>query len=358
MDLIVSLPRTRAGHDAIVVFVDRLSKMVHFVATKSNVTAPELAKIFFDTVFRLHGMPEVIVSDRDPKFTSLFWKALFRCMGTKLSMSTSFHPESDGQTERTNQTLEQMLRNWVNYKQDNWDDHLAAAEFACNNAKQSSTGISPFQVVTGQDPMVPASLLTPKKVDTNVQDTETFVQHIVEGIRKASEKLQESQQRQKKYADKGRRDEVFKVGDLVMLSTKNINVDTQRNRPSRKFQPRYIRPYEVVEVISPVNYQLKLPFTVRIHPVFHVSLLKRYVENSEEFPGRIKGPPPPVQVDGEQEYEVEKILDKRERKQGRRTIVEYLVKWKGYCDYDATWEPESGLRNAQELIREFEDETS
>ena len=116
MDLIVQLPKTKAGHDAIVVFVDKLSKMSHFVATKTALSAPELAKIFFDTVFKLPGMPEVIISDRDVRFTSLFWKALFKSMGTKLAMSMAFHPEIDGQTERNNRTLEQILRNYVNYR--------------------------------------------------------------------------------------------------------------------------------------------------------------------------------------------------------------------------------------------------
>ena len=159
MDLIVQLPRTKTGNDAIVVFVHRLSKMVHYQTVKTNITAPELAKVFFNTVFKLHGMPRTIVSDRDPKFTSLFWKALFKCMGTKLSMSTAFHPQTDGQTERSNRTLEQMLRNWVNYKQDDWDEHLAAAEFACNNAKQTSIGVTPFFANTGQDLSVPVRFL-------------------------------------------------------------------------------------------------------------------------------------------------------------------------------------------------------
>ena len=116
MDLIIQLPKTKSGNDAIVVFVDKLSKMSHFVATKTAISAPELAKIFFDTVFRLHGMPEVIISDRDTRFTSLFWRALFKSMDTKLAMSTAFHPQTDGQTERNNRTLEQMLRNFINYK--------------------------------------------------------------------------------------------------------------------------------------------------------------------------------------------------------------------------------------------------
>jgi len=119
------------------------------MVTKSNATAPDIAGIFFNTVFRLYGMPSVIVSDRDTKFTSLFCKALFKCIGTKLAMSTAFHPETDGQTERNNRTLEQMLRNYVNYRQNDWDQHLAAAEFAYNNSKQASTGMTPFFLLTG-----------------------------------------------------------------------------------------------------------------------------------------------------------------------------------------------------------------
>jgi hypothetical protein len=191
MDLIVQLPKTKAGNDAIVVFVDRLSKMVHYQAVKTTITAPELAKVFFNTVFKLHGMPRTIVSDRDPKFTSLFWKALFKCMGTKLSMSTAFHPQTDGQTERSNRTLEQMLRNWVNYKQDDWDEHLAAAEFACNNAKQASTGVTPFFANTGQDPSVPVRFLCEDSDDeeNNVQSTEDFVKKMSDILKNITENL-------------------------------------------------------------------------------------------------------------------------------------------------------------------------
>ena len=116
MDLIMALPKTKAGFDAIVVFVDRLSKIVHFAPVKTTITVLELAKVFFNNVFKLHGMSWIIVSDRDSKFTSLFWKALFKCIRTKLAMFTAFHPETDGQTARSNKTLEQMLQNLVNYR--------------------------------------------------------------------------------------------------------------------------------------------------------------------------------------------------------------------------------------------------
>ena len=148
MDLIVQLPKTKNGNDVIVVFVDRMSKMVHFQVTKSNTTAPDIVGIFFNPVLRLHSMPSVIISDRDTKFTSLFWKALFKCMDTKLALSIAFHPETDGQIERNNRMLEQMLRNYVNYQQNDWDQHLAAAEFAYNNSKQALIGMTPFFLLT------------------------------------------------------------------------------------------------------------------------------------------------------------------------------------------------------------------
>ena len=159
MDFITQLPITKSKNDSIVVFVDRLSKMTHFVALKTTVTAPEFAQIFFDNVVKLHGIPNVIVSDRDSKFTSKFWKALWKKLGTKLALSTAFHPQTDGQTERANFTLEDMLRAYTAYKQNDWDEYLSAAEFACNDSKNNSTHMSPFFLNYGQHPLTPISSL-------------------------------------------------------------------------------------------------------------------------------------------------------------------------------------------------------
>jgi transposase InsO family protein len=160
MDFITQLPVTKAGFDAIVIFVDMFSKMVHFVPTRTTATAPDTARIFFDNVFKLHGLPKSIVSDRDAKFTSRFWKSLFNTLGTKLAMSTAFHPQTDGQTERANRTLEDMLRAFTSYRQNDWDLQLSAVEFACNNAPNASTGMSPFQVNLGKNPYNPYAALT------------------------------------------------------------------------------------------------------------------------------------------------------------------------------------------------------
>ncbi|KAL1920728.1 uncharacterized protein VTP21DRAFT_11363 [Calcarisporiella thermophila] len=162
MDFIFQLPKTKRGFDAILVIVDRLTKRAHFIPTTTNASAVEVAEIFMQNIFKLHGLPAHIISDRDPQFTSRFWKALFEKLGTRLAMSTAFHPQTDGQTERTNRTLEEMLRCYVNYKQDNWDTQLHIAKFAYNNASSASTGISPFLFDTGQPPMTPVNLCNPR----------------------------------------------------------------------------------------------------------------------------------------------------------------------------------------------------
>ena len=144
MDLITDLPPTRNGHDAIVTFVDRLSKQVHFAPTKKTVDAPGLANIFRRTIYRLHGMPRIIITDRDERFLSNFWRALFNVVGTELRYSTAYHPQTDGQSERDNRTLEDYLRHYTSPRQDDWDDYLALAEFAINNSVNPSTGYTPF----------------------------------------------------------------------------------------------------------------------------------------------------------------------------------------------------------------------
>ena len=144
MDFIVQLPKTAAGRDAIVVFVDRLTKMAHFVAINTTITAIELADVFVDNVVRLHGVPTSIISDRDSKFTSAFWAQMCQRLGIKQGMSSAIHPQTDGQTEKMNKVLEDLLRHYVSDKHDNWDKLLACAEFAVNNSHNESVGNTPF----------------------------------------------------------------------------------------------------------------------------------------------------------------------------------------------------------------------
>jgi hypothetical protein len=347
MDFIVQLPLTRQEHDAIVVFVDRLSKRAHFQPMHTSATAPEVAKIFFTTIFRNHGLPKAIVSDRDPKFTSRFWQSVFKHLGTKTAMSTAFHPQTDGQTERMNRTLEEMLRMYTTYRQDQWDEYLPAAEFAYNNSKQASTGYTPFELDCGQHPNTPITMT----IESEIPAANDFLQHWTSMIDIAKDTLREAQERQVKYANEHRRFLTFKEGDQVLLSMKNTNMPIDRNRPTKKLTPRFAGPYTVTQVISSTAYKLDLPSNMKIHPVFHVSLLKPYQAAPNEF-HRPTPPPAIVLPDTEhEEYEVETILDKRIL----RKKPQYLIKWLGYPLHEATWEPLDHLKNAMDKVKEFEE---
>ena len=168
MDLITQLPKTKTGHTAIVVFVDKLTKLAHFVACKTEINAPQLAQLFYDHVIKSHGVPNTIISDRDARFTSRFWRELWQRLDTKLAMSTSYHPQSDGQTERTNRILEDMLRNYVSYRQNDWDERLTAAEISYNNAVQDSTGFSPYYLNSGMHMKLPLSMSVNNNNNGNV----------------------------------------------------------------------------------------------------------------------------------------------------------------------------------------------
>jgi hypothetical protein len=349
MDFITQLPLTKNGNDAIIVFVDMLSKMVHLVPTQTNATAPDVAKAFFDSVFRLHGLPKVIVSDRDAKFTSKFWQSLFAHLGTRLAMSTAFHPQTDGQTERANRTLEDMLRAYIAYDQRDWDEHLTAAEFACNSAPNASTGLSPFMMNSGREPNTPASILEPP--NSNVHSTEVFLTKMQNLTKRASDALALAKARQERYANRSRRALQFEVGDMVLLSANHLRLASMAARPSKKLQPRFVGPYRIAQIVSPVAYRLELPPSLRVHPVFHVSLLRAYVKpDSIPYRESPDPPPPAISINDHEEFEVEQIVDKRLH----RRRVEYLVRWVGYPEHEATWEPVTNLTNARDAIADFE----
>jgi hypothetical protein len=359
LDFIFGLPRTASGFDGIMTAVCRLTKRLHLSVVRSTDDAPESAEVFFRDVVRLHGVPSSIVSDRDVRFTSRFWRALWKRLGTKLAMSTAFHPQTDGQTERANRTLEEMLRAYVDYHQTDWDKHLVAVEIACNNAVQASTGVSAFLLDCGQEFSLPISQLD---VSAAVPSANPAASEMIDRMRAsvelAKEQLQKAQERQKQYADKSRRELVFKVGDRVMLSSDRLNP----NGRAHKLISPFFGPFAISKVISPVAYQLILPPSFhRIHPVFHVSRLRPFVDGSSLFPSRPSDPlfrPPPAEVlpSGEEQWEVERIVDRRERRvgRGRRVLVEYLVLWKGFPDWERTWEPVSHLRGAMDAVSAYE----
>ncbi|BDA51672.1 Transposon Tf2-9 polyprotein [Coccomyxa sp. Obi] len=317
IDFITHLPMTKNGHNAIFVAVDRCTKMVHLMPTTDKVTAAGTARLFIDNVVKLHGVPEDFVSDRDPRFMGKFWQAFCQSQGIDKSMSSAFHPETDGQTERVNRILVEMLRNYVDPTQDDWDEHLTAAEFAINNAYQKSIKTTPFMLNYGQNPLTPASLRIPR-----VQNPEalTLTGTLQERLARAKKYLEAAQSRQKAYADKGRRPQEFNVGDEVLLSTSNISF---KGVGAPKLMPRYIGPYKVVKRIGATSYELELAANMRIHDVFHVSLLKPYV------PGRgIHPPPPQLTSDGTVEFEVDRILKHEDRRYRGKGLTPHLSIYK------------------------------
>ena len=323
MDLITQLPRTGQGHDAIIVFVDCLTRMIHMAPTTSDVSAPETAKLLLRNVMRLHGQPKAIVSDRDGRFTSHFWQSLMRSLGTKLKMSTAFHPQTDGLTERANQTVEQMLRAFVNADHTDWDEHLDLVEFAYNNSLQASSGHTPFFLNSGTHPNTPLKIAAQSNAARKVPAAMDFLLDMGTAMDTAKANLLAAQQRQKRYADEHRRETDFKVGQKVNLSTQNLHL---KEGQAKKLPRRFVGPFEVLEVVSPVAYKLKLPRRMKIHPVFHVSLLKEVKEDPRR-PVELTQPGPLyVLQDGGEIYEAQEIVGKKQFK----GTTKYKVKWKDW----------------------------
>ncbi len=353
MDLITQLPRSRSGNDAIVVFVDKLTKMVHYAATTTNVTAPQLATIFLREVVRLHGVPESILSDRDPRFTANFWRAFWKQLGTTLTMSTAYHPQTDGQTERANRTLEEMLRSRINFEQTDWDEHLAVAELANNNSLQASTGFTPFFLNSGQEVQLPLDLELAELLPTNNPSAEERIRKLHAALQRARSNIEAAQQRQAKYADKHRRDITFQVGDQVLLSTEHLQLKGA-DRRTPKFSHKYIGPFKVKRVVNRNAYELELPPQLQLlHSTFNIDRLKPYKDGSAAFPSRpppdSRPPPEAILDNGAAVFEVERILAKR----GSGNRTQYLVLWKGYPLWEATWEPRSSLHGAADAVADF-----
>jgi hypothetical protein len=254
------------NYDCVFVVVDRLSKQAHFIPLTRTASATTVASLFFREIFRHHGLPESIITDRDPRFVSAFWQTLFAHLGTQLNLSTAYHPQSDGQTERVNRSLGTFLRAYVAGRERTWDTYLTAAEVAYNNAPHASTGESPFFLTYGTHPTLPSTL--PAR-----PHPAPYVQQLTDAISSAQEHLRRAQSTQTRSADRHRRDLAFTPGDHVLLSTRNLRI---RGRSYSKLGPLYIGPFVVAARVGNVAYRLTLPPHLGVHPVFHISLLKPY----------------------------------------------------------------------------------
>ncbi|GJP86111.1 hypothetical protein CLOP_g16170 [Closterium sp. NIES-67] len=342
LDFITGLPPTSSGHDAILVVIDKFSKMGHFIPTHTTARTEETAQLFVRHIISQHGIPTTLISDRDPKFTSKFWKELMSLLGTKLAMSSAYHPQTDGQTERLNQIVEQLLRAACKDDISKWDLHLPVLEFAYNNATHAATGQTPFFLCYGRHPLTPLKPPTP----ATVQPAHDFITTMHQLWDRTHKRLLDIQQQQKRQADRHRNDHTITVGDRVLLDTRNLDIS---HLPS-KLRPRFCGPFLVEAQVTPVTFRLRLPATWKIHNAFHVQLLKPYRDPNTIFVGRQPSPPPPVLVQNEPEYEVESVLAHRRRRNG---TVELLIRWKGYDPSEDSWVSETDMGNARRPLHDY-----
>jgi transposase InsO family protein len=347
LDFITGLPpaaRRRKAYDAVLVVVDRFSKMVRYIACTTNIDAPEMAELLIEEIFSKFGTPRSIVSDRGTTFTSAFWSTLCYYLVVKRCVSTAFHPQTDGQTERVNQTLECYLRCYVDYQQDDWLSLLPSAEYACNSHVNASTGKVPFEVVLRYSPQfrTQPALQEPVRNKDNPAARE-LAEKIDDGIKEGKNLWEDAQKAMSKYYNKKHKERTYQEGEKVMLSAKNIRM----RKASKKLTDRYIGPFTILEAVGKNAYRLDLPKHYRIHPTFHVSLLERYRRREGA------ATPEPIEIEGEEWWEVERILDEA-KVHGKR---KFLVRWKGFTAADDTWEPEENLsKEVPALIHEFREQ--
>ena len=339
MDFVTELPKTQRGHDTIWVIVDRLTKSTHFIATNNTYSLERYARLYVDEIVRLHGAPVSIVSDRDPCFTSRFWPKLQDAMGTKLHFSTAFHPQTDGQSERTIQTLKDMLRACVMEFKGSWDNYLALIEFAYNNSYQSSIGMAPYEALYGRKCRTP--ICWDEVGERRLIGLE-IVQDTTEKVNMIREFLKIANDRQKSYADNRRRDLRFEMGDQVFLRVspwKGILRFGKRG----KLSPRYIGPYEIVDKVGEVAYRLRLPSELaNIHDVFHVSMLRKYIADPSHI---LKEQPIQLKENLTYEEHPVEILDRRDQVLRNKVISLVKVLWRSHTVEEATWEPEAQMRH-------------
>jgi hypothetical protein len=343
-DLIGPLPESK-GHNAILAIIDRFSKMIRLIPTTTEITALRLAELYRDNIWKMHGLPRRITSDRGPQFAAELMKSLCAMLGTKQNLSTAYHPQTDGHVERSHQETEAFLRHYIDHLQDDWYDWLAIGEFQYNDKIHSSTNHTPFFLNYGRHPWK-GEIQTSKGTNPTAED---FVHALEIAREEAAAAMAQAAEKAKSHYDLRRRSaRAYKPNDLIWLEATNL----KEVRPSKKLSAKRYGPFKILAKVGESAYRIELPDNWRLlHPIFNESLLTPYTKPA--FPSQRRPLPPPPDVVGEElEYEVEKVLDSRIRRTRRNPFIEFLIAWKGYGPEHNQWIKKKDLF-ARELLADF-----
>ncbi|XP_073317257.1 uncharacterized protein [Primulina huaijiensis] len=338
MDFVTGLPRTQKVFNSIWVIVDRLTKSAHFLPVKMTYSMNQYAEEYIAEIVRLHGVPVSIVSDRDPRFTSEFWKSLHRAMGTRLAFSTAYHPQSDGQSERVIQILEDMLRACTIDYPGSWDSKLPLVEFTYNNSYQATIGMAPYEALYGRKCRSP---LYWDEIGERKMLGPELVQQTADVVAVIRERMKTAQLRQKSYADVRRRPLQFEVGDHVFLKIAPLK-GVMRFVKKGKLSPRFIGPFEILDRVGDQAYRLALPPDLdRVHNVFHVSMLRKYIPNPSHV---LRHEPLDLTPNFTYQEIPVQILDRKVKVLRNKEIGIVKVLWRNHLIEEATWEPEDEMK--------------
>jgi len=354
-DFITQLPESQ-GKTQIIVVVDRFTKMAHSIGLHENGTAKDLADTVLWEVWKLQGLPTEIISDMDAKSCGEFWESWCKMLGVSRRLATEYQPQTNGQTERTNQVLEGYLPTFVNYNQDKWYRLLPLAGDAYNNSATNAQNMTPFFANYGFHPQTEWM----KEREAHNPGATMYAHWMQDIHRQAKQTLENTRESMKKYYDrKGTEQPSINVGDLVMLNAKNIRT----KRPSKKLCPNLYGPFKVLEKKESTASKLEIARRWKLHPVFHVSLLEPYRASTRA--NRVHPPRDPEYIKGDLEWEIERIVKSeiisyRRKVRGRNKAIKeimYFVKWNDCSEDENTWEPPEGMKNAQEEVERLHRES-